>query len=129
MVDSLFKGDSRVLPPYVITESYRQPIINIMIGSNSMDLTPNFHNQYKEYRVLDAHTEGEPARIILSGIPMVEGTTMMEKKQFFMEHCDYIRTSLCFEPRGHKDMLCVALVEPVHDAAAFVRWWMLISSV
>jgi proline racemase len=84
-----------------------------------MDLTPKFHNQYEEFRVLDAHTEGEPARIILSGIPMVEGTTMMEKKQFFMEHCDYIRTSLCFEPRGHKDMLCVALVEPVHDAADF----------
>ena len=84
-----------------------------------MDLTPKFHNQYEEFRVLDAHTEGEPARIILSGIPMVEGTTMMEKKQFIMEHCDYIRTSLCFEPRGHKDMLCVALVEPVHDAADF----------
>ena len=84
-----------------------------------MDLTPKFRSKYEEFRVLDAHTEGEPARIILSGIPVVEGTTMMEKKQFFMEHCDDIRTSLCFEPRGHRDMLCVALVEPVHKEADF----------
>lgn len=70
-----------------------------------MDLTPKFRSKYEEFRVLDAHTEGEPARIILSGIPVVEGTTMMEKKQFFMEHCDDIRTSLCFEPRGHRDMI------------------------
>lgn len=84
-----------------------------------MDLTPKLHGKYKEFRVLDAHTEGEPARIILSGLPAIEGATMMEKKQFFMEHCDDIRTSLCFEPRGHKDMLCVALVEPVHEEADF----------
>lgn len=84
-----------------------------------MDLIPKFHSKYEEFRVLDAHTEGEPARIILSGIPTVEGATMMEKKQFFMEHYDYIRTSLCFEPRGHRDMLCAALVEPVHKEADF----------
>ncbi|MBQ8802623.1 MAG: proline racemase family protein [Tyzzerella sp.] len=84
-----------------------------------MNLTPEFHNKYEEFRVLEAHTDGEPARIILSGIPDIEGATMMEKKQFFMENCDYIRTSLCFEPRGHKDMLCVALVEPVHEEADF----------
>ena len=87
-----------------------------------MDLTPKFHNKYEEFRVLEAHTEGEPARIILSGIPMVEGTTMMEKKQFFMEHCDYIRTSLCFEPRGRQNQLPCGLARQVpHRAYPCVR--------
>jgi proline racemase/trans-L-3-hydroxyproline dehydratase len=33
--------------------------------------------------VIDTHTEGEPTRIIISGIPHLEGQTIGEKKDFF----------------------------------------------
>ena len=55
---------------------------------------------------VDTHTGGEPTRIILSGIPKLEGNSVREKRDYFKEHYDYIRTRLTYEPRGHAGMLC-----------------------
>lgn len=84
-----------------------------------MDLKPVFKTQRQTFTTIDMHTVGEPARVIIGGIPELPAGTMMMKKEYFIDHYDYIRTSLCFEPRGHKDMLCVALVEPSSDKADF----------
>ena len=84
-----------------------------------MDLKPVFKTQRQTFTTIDMHTVGEPARVIIGGLPELPTGTMMMKKEYFIEHYDYIRTSLCFEPRGHKDMLCVALIEPSNDKSDF----------
>ena len=53
---------------------------------------------------IDMHTGGEPLRIITSGLPHIPGTNVLEKRRFFRDHYDYIRTALMWEPRGHADM-------------------------
>jgi trans-L-3-hydroxyproline dehydratase len=53
---------------------------------------------------LDMHTGGEPLRVLLSGLPPVEGDTVLEKRRYFREHLDYVRTGVIWEPRGHSDM-------------------------
>jgi len=52
---------------------------------------------------LDMHTEGEPLRIILSGLPEIKGKSILEKRAYFKSHYDHIRTGLLWEPRGHAD--------------------------
>ena len=58
------------------------------------------------------HTGGEPLRIIVSGYPKIEGTSILEKRKFAREKCDHLRKMLVFEPRGHYDMYGAILVEP-----------------
>ena len=72
-------------------------------------LNPN--NKYTKLRVLDAHTEGEPLRIIKSGYPVIKGDTILKKRQYVSEHLDHLRQTLMFEPRGHADMYGALLTE------------------
>ena len=53
---------------------------------------------------IDMHTGGEPLRVIVDGLPALEGKTVLEKRRYFREHYDHIRTGLMWEPRGHADM-------------------------
>ncbi|HYV12293.1 MAG TPA: proline racemase family protein [Pyrinomonadaceae bacterium] len=53
---------------------------------------------------IDMHTGGEPLRVIIGGLPPIEGRTVLEKRRFFREHYDHLRTGLMWEPRGHADM-------------------------
>jgi len=53
---------------------------------------------------IDMHTGGEPLRVIVDGLPPVEGRTVLEKRRYFREHYDHLRTGLMWEPRGHADM-------------------------
>ena len=68
---------------------------------------------------IDAHTGGEPLRIITDGFPDLEGTTVLEKRSFVREHYDYLRTVLMWEPRGHSDMYGAIIVEPNSSGADF----------
>src|SRR5690625_2845130 len=68
-------------------------------------------------RTVDTHTGGDPTRILISGLPDVPGNTMLEKKNYIIEHLDYYRQSLLLEPRGHKDMFGAILLEPIHPDA------------
>ena len=63
---------------------------------------------------IDAHTAGEPLRLIVDGFPKIEGRTILEKRQWVLEHCDHLRTALMLEPRGHTDMYGALLTEPEH---------------
>jgi proline racemase len=60
---------------------------------------------------IDLHTGGEPLRVILSGLPPLQGTTVLEKRRYFREHYDHLRTGLMFEPRGHADMYGAVMTE------------------
>ncbi len=62
---------------------------------------------------LEAHTGGEPLRIFTGGLPEIKGNSILEKRQYFKEHFDYLRTSTMWEPRGHADMYGAVLTEPV----------------
>jgi trans-L-3-hydroxyproline dehydratase len=61
------------------------------------------------------HTGGEPLRVIVDGLPPIEGDTVLEKRRYFREHFDQLRTGLMWEPRGHADMYG-AVVLPSVDA-------------
>lgn len=64
---------------------------------------------------IDAHTCGNPVRLVASGVPPLPGSSMMERRNYFMEHYDWIRRSLMFEPRGH-DMMSGSMLYPPCDA-------------
>jgi proline racemase len=61
------------------------------------------------------HTGGEPLRVLVSGLPAIEGTSVLEKRRFFRDHYDHIRQGTMWEPRGHADMYG-AVVTPSVDA-------------
>jgi proline racemase len=63
-------------------------------------------------RTIDAHTAGEPLRLIVDGFPAIEGGTILEKREFLRGHYDHLRTALMLEPRGHADMYGALLTEP-----------------
>src|SRR5215831_1474452 len=53
---------------------------------------------------IEMHTGGEPLRVLISGLPPIEGRTVLEKRRYFSEHYDHIRKGTMWEPRGHADM-------------------------
>jgi 4-hydroxyproline epimerase len=60
---------------------------------------------------IDGHTAGNPVRLVAGGAPLLKGTSMSERRQDFMTRFDWIRTGLCFEPRGH-DMMSGGFLYP-----------------
>lgn len=69
------------------------------------------------YQTIDAHAAGEPLRIIVSGVPTVKGATMLERRRYFRDQLDHIRTTLMLEPRGHADMYGCVTTPPVSTDA------------
>lgn len=59
---------------------------------------------WQRITTIDAHTAGEPLRIITSGFPDLPGDTILAKRQYAREHYDHLRRALMWEPRGHADM-------------------------
>ena len=64
---------------------------------------------------IDGHTAGNPVRLVAGGAPFVVGATMAERRQDFIARFDWIRTGLCFEPRGH-DMMSGGFLYPPASA-------------
>jgi len=63
---------------------------------------------------IDAHTCGNPVRVVVEGHPKLVGKTMSEKRQHFLKEYDWIRKGLMFEPRGH-DMMSGSILFPPHN--------------
>ena len=68
----------------------------------------------KTFFCVDAHTCGNPVRVVAGGGPNLIGTSMSEKRQHFLKEYDWIRTGLMFEPRGH-DMMSGSILFPPSD--------------
>ncbi|HLJ69865.1 MAG TPA: 4-hydroxyproline epimerase [Roseiarcus sp.] len=66
---------------------------------------------------IDGHTAGNPVRLVAGGAPLLRGVTMSERRQDFLARFDWIRTGLCFEPRGHDMMSGGFLYPPTRDDA------------
>src|SRR5688500_5632190 len=68
----------------------------------------------KTFFCIDAHTCGNPVRLVAGGGPILEGKNMSEKRQHFLREFDWIRKGLMFEPRGH-DMMSGSILYPPHE--------------
>ncbi|SIN67705.1 4-hydroxyproline epimerase [Chitinophaga niabensis] len=68
----------------------------------------------KTFFCIDAHTCGNPVRVVAGGGPTLTGNNMSEKRQHFLEEFDWIRKGLMFEPRGH-DMMSGSILYAPHD--------------
>ena len=66
------------------------------------------------FNCIDAHTCGNPVRLVKEGGPALQGKNMSERRQHFLKEYDWIRTGLMFEPRGH-DMMSGSILYPSHD--------------
>lgn len=66
------------------------------------------------FQCIDAHTCGNPVRLVVTGGPELEGKSIAEKRQHFLKEYDWIRRGLMFEPRGH-DMMSGSFLYPPAD--------------
>jgi trans-L-3-hydroxyproline dehydratase len=64
------------------------------------------------FQTIDAHTGGEPLRLIVDGWPEPQGATILEKREYAKRKQDHLRRVLMFEPRGHADMYGALLTKP-----------------
>lgn len=70
----------------------------------------------KTFFCIDAHTCGNPVRLVAGGGPQLQGATMGERRLHFLREFDWIRRGLMFEPRGH-DMMSGSILYPPADPA------------
>ncbi|OJJ23467.1 hydroxyproline-2-epimerase [marine bacterium AO1-C] len=70
----------------------------------------------KTFFCVDAHTCGNPVRLVAGGGPTLAGANMSEKRQHFLKEYDWIRKGLMFEPRGH-DMMSGSILFPPSNPA------------
>jgi len=70
----------------------------------------------KRFFCIDAHTCGNPVRLVAGGGPQLKGKNMAEKRRHFLQEYDWIRKGLMFEPRGH-DMMSGSILYPPSDPA------------
>ncbi|WP_345655905.1 proline racemase family protein, partial [Streptomyces tremellae] len=70
-----------------------------------------------QYSVIDAHSAGAPARVVIGGAPHVSGSTMEEVRATYEREHDDVRKFLMYEPRGFSEM-CGSILMPPCDARA-----------
>ena len=76
-------------------------------------------SNWQKITTLDAHTGGEPFRIITGGLPELEGDTILARRRAMRAQYDAMRTALMWEPRGHADMYGCIVTRPVSENADF----------
>ena len=64
-------------------------------------------------RVIDSHTDGEPTRVIVDGMPQPRGDTMAERRDDLRERFDHLRRAIVCEPRGYAAIVGALLTPPV----------------
>jgi trans-L-3-hydroxyproline dehydratase len=83
-------------------------------NQNKLNSLANWNppKDWLKIKTIDAHTAGEPLRIILEGLPEIKDRTILEKRKYMKENLDHLRTAMMFEPRGHADMYGAIITEP-----------------
>ena len=66
----------------------------------------------KMFRTVETHTLGHPTRTVVGGFKHIPGKTMQEKFVYMSQKENWLRRTLCFEPRGSQIMSCAILTEP-----------------
>ncbi len=75
--------------------------------------------EWQRITTIDAHTAGEPFRVLVSGYPELPGNTILQRRRWARDHFDDLRTALMWEPRGHADMYGCIVTPPVSEEADF----------
>jgi proline racemase len=75
--------------------------------------------EWLKITAIDAHTGGEPLRIITGGLPELQGATVLERRRFMRDNFDHLRTALMWEPRGHADQYGAVVMPPCSEDADF----------
>ena len=70
----------------------------------------------QSFKCIDAHTCGNPVRVVIDNKPELEGASMDDKRHDFEQRYDWIRQGLMFEPRGH-DAMSGSIIYPPDDPA------------
>lgn len=91
--------------------------MNMLKFESALKFSPP--SDWIQITAIDAHTGGEPFRVIVDGFPELKGDTILEKRRYAKEKYDHLRTALMWEPRGHADMYGCILTPPVSPEADF----------
>lgn len=75
--------------------------------------------KHRTIKCIEAHTGGEPLRVIYSGFPELAGKTVLEKRHSAQKDFDHMRRALMWEPRGHADMYGCILIPPERVGSNF----------
>ena len=73
---------------------------------------------------IDSHTQGEPTRLLISGVVALPGSTMKDKRNYFESHFDHVRMLLTREPRGHRGIMAAVVTEPISLGGQFGLFYM-----
>ncbi|NNL76476.1 MAG: hypothetical protein HKO68_09090, partial [Desulfobacterales bacterium] len=73
---------------------------------------------------IDSHTQGEPTRLLISGVGALPGNTIKAKRDYFESHYDYVRMLLTREPRGHRGIMAAVVTDPVSSKGQFGMFYM-----
>ncbi len=73
---------------------------------------------------IDSHTQGEPTRLLISGVATLPGSTMKDKRDYFESHYDHVRMLLTREPRGHRGIMAAVVTEPISPKGHFGLFYM-----
>jgi 4-hydroxyproline epimerase len=60
---------------------------------------------------IDAHTCGNPVRVVAGGAPVLPHASMADRRDAFVREFDWVRRALMFEPRGH-DVMSGSILYP-----------------
>lgn len=74
--------------------------------------------------IIDTHTEGEPTRVVMAGLPKLEGTSLIEKRASMSRDFDWLRTALLLEPRGHDSQFGAVILPPNEREADYALIFM-----
>ena len=72
---------------------------------------------YRNVRVIDSHTGGEPTRIVLSGGPDLGSGTLANRREVFRDQFDDFRSAVVNEPRGSDIWVGGLLCPPINPNA------------
>jgi trans-L-3-hydroxyproline dehydratase len=72
---------------------------------------------WQRITTIDAHTAGEPFRVIVDGFPELPGDTILARRNYAKQNLDHLRKTLMWEPRGHADMYGCILTPPTTPGA------------
>jgi trans-L-3-hydroxyproline dehydratase len=76
-----------------------------------------FTGSWTRLSTVDAHTAGEPFRVVTSGWPPLPGESLVARRRYAIDHHDHLRRALMWEPRGHADMYGCVITPPVSQEA------------
>jgi 4-hydroxyproline epimerase len=72
---------------------------------------------YRNVRVIDSHTGGEPTRMVVSGGPDLGNGTLAKRREVFCDQFDDFRSAVVNEPRGSDVWVGGLLCPPINPTA------------